>query len=159
MSEQILKTLDEQKTAVIELAQNASQRLLIFSHELEPEYYNQPAFIEACKQMVIRHQQCHIRILVQNNETLRNQEHRLLALMQRLPSRIEIKLCHEDDKHQPETFMLADNRGIFLKRVPGRNKAAVVNSDALRKNDEYSRLFQQAWDQGEIDSTLRRLSL
>jgi len=159
MSEQILKTLDEQKAAVIELAQKASTRLLILSHELEPEYYNQPAFIEACKQMVIRHQQCHIRILVQNNESLRNQEHRLLALMQRLPSRIEIKLCHEEHKHQPETFMLADNHSIFLKRVPGRNKAAVVDSDARRKNDEYSRLFQQAWDQGEIDSTLRRLSL
>ena len=158
MTEQRLDSLDEQKKAVIRLAAAASKRLLIFSHELEPDYYNQPEFVESCKQMVIRHPQCHVKIMIQTNEKLRNQEHRLILLMQRLPSRIALKICHDEDKYHPETFLLADRRGIFLKRVPGRT-AAIVDHDAPRLNDEYSRFFQQAWDQGEADITLRRLSL
>lgn len=158
MTEKVLESIDEQRHAIAALAANASKRLLIFSYDLEPEYYDQPDFINACKQLAIRHQQCHIRLMIQSNENLRSQEHRLLSLMQRLPSRIELKLCHEDDRNKPEAFMLADSNGLFLKRTPGRKKA-MVYYNAPRMNDEYSRLFQNAWDQGEIDSTLRRLSL
>lgn len=158
MTEEILASQEEQRRAIAALAGNASKRLLIFSQALEPEYYNQPDFINACKQLAIRHHQCHIRIMIQTNENIRNQEHRLLSLMHRLPSRIELKLCHEDDKNHPETFLLADFSGLFLKRIPGRTKATVYY-DAPRMNDEYSRFFQKAWDQGEVDSSLRRLSL
>lgn len=158
MNEQLLESIEEHRNAVEELASHASRRILIFSNKLEPEIYDQPVFIEACKNLAIRHPQCSIKILVQNNEELRNQEHRLLTLIQRLPSRFEIRLCHEEDKNNPETFMLSDFNGVYLKRTPGRGKAE-AHFNAPRLNEEYSRVFQAAWDKGEADSSLRRLSL
>ena len=153
-----LESVSTQKQAVYELAEESCKRLLIFSYALEPEFYDQPDFINACKNMVLGHQQCHIKILVQNNERLRNQEHRFIKLMQRLPSRIEIKLCHADYRDHPETFLLSDYQGVFLKRTPGRTVATVYRN-ASRLNDEYSKLFFTAWDRSEYDITLRRLSL
>ena len=158
VNEQILQSVREQKNAIIELASASTKRLLLFSYAFEPEYYDQPEFITACKNMVLGHPQCHIKILVQNNEQLQRQEHRFITLMQRLPSRIELKLCHEDYRDHPETFMLSDYQGVFLKRIPGRSTATCY-PHAPRINDEYSRLFFSIWDQSEIDITLRRLSL
>ena len=157
-SEQILHSVQEQQQAIADLAKASVKRLLIFSYAFEPEYYDQPDFISACKDMVLGHPQCHIKVLVQNNEQLQRQEHRFITLMQRLPSRIELKLCHEDYRDHPETFMLSDYQGVFLKRIPGRSSATCY-PNAPRINDEYSKLFFSVWDQSEFDITLRRLSL
>ena len=158
MSEIILSELKEQADAVIKLAETARQRIWILSHALEPEFYDQTEFISICKNLVISHSQCHIRLLIQNNENLRKMDHRLLSLMNRLPSSIELKVCHQEYRHHPETFMLTDDKGLFLKRTPGRSKAFLYMDNRL-VNEEYSRLFQSIWDQSDHDITLSQLSL
>lgn len=149
---------NEQAEAIIELSARATKRILIFSHELEPVYYDQPAFIANCKDMLLRHPHCHVKILIQQNENLKKMEHRFIELMHRLASRIELKLCHEDYRTHPETFMLVDDRGVFLKRTPGRTPAT-VDFDNRRLNDEYQRLFNTVWDQSDLDTSLRQLSI
>ena len=156
--EKILETVAEQKEGVLSLACSASISLLILSEELEPEYYDDLDFIDACRQLVIRHERCHMKILIKNAENLRRQEHRLLGLIQRLPSRMEIKVCHEEDRDYPQAFMLADSTGLFLKRLPGRNKA-VIYTDAPRVNDEYRKVFQGLWDRAESDRNLQSVNL
>ncbi len=153
-----LVELNEQAQAIIDLSASARKRILIFSHELEPFFYDQPEFISNCKNMVLRHPQCHIRILIQENENLKKMQHRFLDLMHRLASRIELKRCHEDFRTHPETFMLVDDQGIFLKRTPGRSGAdADINNRRL--NDEYQRFFRAVWDQSDYDTSLRQLSI
>ena len=150
--------IKEQAQAVVDLSAIARKRILIFSHELEPVYYDQPEFISNCKNMVIRHPQCHIRILIQQNENLKQMDHRFLDLMHRLSSRIELKLCHEDYRSHPETFMLVDDAGVFLKRTPGRTSATAEHNNR-RLNDEYERLFNAVWDQSDYDTSIRQLSI
>ena len=158
MNEIILNDTKEQAEAIIRLAGEARQKIWIMSHALEPELYDQPEFISLCKDLLIRHSQCHIRILIQNNENLRKMDHRLLTLMNRLPSSCELKICHQDYRNHPETFMLTDSNGLFLKRTPGRSKAYLYMDNRLI-NDEYGRLFQNIWDQSDYDITLRQLSI
>ena len=158
MIEIVLNELQEQADAVVRLANTAHQKIWILSRELEPEFYDQAEFIAICKNLVIRHNQCHIRILIQNNENLRKMDHRLLTLMNRLPSSFELKVCHPDYRNHPENFMLTDNSGLFLKRTPGRSKAFLYMDNRLL-NEEYGRLFQTIWDQSEFDITLRQLSI
>ncbi len=155
---ELLNTIEEQRAAVLQLAQQASFRLLIMSHQLEPEYYDTPQFVEACRQMVVRHHRCHVRVLVKNTENLRRQEHRLLPLIQRLPGRMEIKVTGSDDSDYPETFMLADDGGLFLKRTPGRSRA-ILFKQAGRINAEYGRVFQKFWDRADSDPGLSRLTV
>jgi hypothetical protein len=150
--------IKEQAEAIIKLSAKARKRIFIFSHELEPALYDQPEFIANCKDLVLRHPQCHIRILIQQNENLKKMDHRFLELMHRLASRIELKLCHEDYRTHPETFMLVDDQGVFLKRTPGRT-IATVDDNNRRLNDEYQRIFNAVWDQSDYDISLRLLSI
>ena len=149
---------NEQAEGIINLSSRAKKRILIFSHELEPVYYDQPGFISNCKDLVLRHPQCHIKILIQQNENLKKMDHRFIDLMHRLASRIELKLCHEDYRTHPETFMLVDDQGIFLKRTPGRTPAT-IDLENRRLNDEYQRFFNTVWDQSDYDTSLRQLSI
>lgn len=149
---------NEQAEAIINLSAKARKSILIFSNELEPVYYDQPEFISNCKDMLLRHPQCHIKILIQKNENLKKMDHRFIDLMHRLASRIELKLCHEDYQTHPETFMLVDDQGVFLKRTPGRT-SATVDFENRRLNDEYHRLFNTVWDQSDYDTSLRQLSI
>jgi len=154
----ILRSHQDQQNGILRMATQAGKRMLIFSYALEPYLYDSAAFITACKNMVIRHPQCHARILIQNNENLRNLEHRLVTLVQRLPSRIELKLCHEDYSRHPSTFFIADSAGIFIKHTTGKSLAS-INFNAPAMVDEYSRFFYEVWEQSAVDPTLRRLSL
>lgn len=153
-----LQTPAEQAAAIDYLSSLASRRIDIFSYQLEPEWYDKPAFIENCKAMLIRHPQCRMRIMIQNNENLKSMDHRLLPLLHRLPSRIELKRCHADEADFRESFMLVDDSGIFLKRTPGRT-AAMATADQRRLSDEYQRFFQAAWDKGQRETSLQRLNL
>jgi hypothetical protein len=156
--QRILHSREEQRDGVLALARQASSRILILSEELEPYLYNNAEFIDACRQMVIRHERCHVHILVKSTENLKKMDHRLLPLLQRLPSRMALKVCHVEDRDYPETFMLADSRGIFLKRVPGRSPA-LQNPDNPRLNAEYVRQFEGFWDRADTDMSLVRLAL
>ncbi len=154
----ILHSREEQRNGVLALARQASSRILILSDELEPFLYDNNEFVDACRQMVIRHERCHVHLLVKNTENLKKMDHRLLPLLQRLPSRMALKVCHVEDREYPETFMLADKRGIFLKRVPGRSPA-VQNPDAPGLNAEYARQFDSFWGRADTDMSLARLAL
>jgi len=153
-----ISNINEQAEAIVKLSAKARKQIFIFSHELEPTYYDQPEFISNCKGMLLRHPQCHIRILIQQNENLKKMNHRFLDLMHRLASRIELKLCHDDYKTHPETFMLVDEQGTFLKRTPGRTPA-IADFDNRRLNNEYQRFFNTVWDQSDFDTSLRQLSI
>lgn len=154
----ILPGREEQRDGVLALAGQAASRILILSDELEPFLYDNNAFVDACRQMVIRHERCHVHMLVKSAENLKKMDHRLLPLLQRLPSRMALKVCHVEDREYPETFMLADSRGIFLKRVPGRSPA-LLSADDPRLNAEYARQFAGFWERADSDMSLARLAL
>ena len=84
-------------------------------------------------------------ILVKNAENLKTMDHRLLPLIQRLPSRMKLRICHADDVDYPESFMLADRDGVYLKRTPGRGVAYLYEQNP-RVNAEYERIFRGFWE-------------
>lgn len=155
----LLETRTEQQTAVKQLATDGRYRIQIFSYDLDPFLFGTDEFVQACKSLAIRHPNCFIQILIQDNENLKHQSHRLISLLQRLPSRISLKKAHEDFSDHTENFMIVDDSGIFLKRKRGTRAAAEFSNQHKRLADEYQRLFQQIWDASEIDSSIRRLSI
>ncbi|MGD2119911.1 MAG: hypothetical protein PVG66_16250 [Chromatiales bacterium] len=153
-----INSREDYRHAVLGFAEQAAQRLLIFSRDLDARLFDQAPFVEACKQLVLRHERCHVRMLVQNAESLRGRDSRLISLMQRLPSRIELKICHEEHQSHPEQFMIADNSGLILQRVADRLNIS-ANCKAPLAVKQYEALFNSIWEVSEIDSSLRRLSL
>jgi len=156
--EQKLTDLAERQQAVTHLVSNARRRIYLLSDELEPDLYDQIDFIESCKQAVIRHHACHMNILIKRSEKLRQMEHRLLELIQRLPSRIELKICHDNDKSLAESWLVIDESSYYYQpRATG--VAARLQTDSPRTAKDLCRRFEKIWDAASYDTSMRRLSL
>ncbi len=141
------------------MASQCRRHLLIYSHRLDPNIYDRACFIEAVRQLVIRHPGTRVQILVADTTALARGGHRLIRLAQDLPSSIDIRRRNEEYEDDMRSFLLADEAGYLL-----RNLWHDLNSV---KGDYYARPvvrglageFQRIWERSGADPGLRRLHL
>jgi len=141
------------------MAAQCRRRLLIYSNRLNPHIYNRECFIEAVRQLAVRHPSARVKILVADTTALARGGHRLIRLAQDLPSSIAIRRRNEEYEDDMRSFLLADEAGYLL-----RNLWHDLNSV---KGDYHARPlvrglageFQRIWECSEADPGLRRLNL
>ncbi len=92
----VLPNMESCRLAAVRLATQAHHTLDIFSYDLDAAIYDQEPFIEAVKSLAISSPQTSIRILLQNNELVQREGHRLVQLWRRLSSKIELRRPHQD---------------------------------------------------------------
>ncbi len=153
-----LNSAEPCRQAALMLASQAQHSIYIFSHDLEPQIYNQTPFLEAVKELAIHCRQPCIRILLQDNEKAQKEGHRLLQLWRRLTSKIEIRRPHPDYIDHPESFLLADETGYLHHRFYTGYEATVDFNSPLEAR-RLSGFFKEVWEQSEPDSDLRDLHI
>ena len=135
------------------------RRLLIYTHRLNPEVYNQSCYLEAVRQLAIRHAHTRIRILVADTTELARGGHRLVRLAQDMTSRVEIRRRAPEFDGDMRSFMLADENGYIQRNLwYDLNNARADYYDPPRVRS-LAEEFMLAWEQSEADPALRRLSL
>ena len=154
-----IDVLDDLKKHSCHMAGQCRQQLLVYTHRLNPAIYNQVCFVDAVRQLIIRHANTRIRILVTDTEELARGGSRLVQLAQAMPSSMEIRKRAEEFSGDQRSFLLADHSGFIL-----RNLWNELNNARLDYNSPYSVRnladeFMTAWEQSEPDPALRRLSL
>ncbi len=141
------------------MAEACRRRLLIYSHRLNSEIYNQPCFVEAVRKLIIRHANTHIRILVTDTSELGRGGHRLVRFAQDMASSVEIRRRAAEFDSDLRSFMLADEDGYILRNLwHDLNNARADYHDPPRVRN-LAEEFMQAWEQSEPDPALRRLSI
>jgi hypothetical protein len=140
------------------MVSQANRSLDLLTADLEPALYDQPAFLEACKRLALKSKIARIRILLQDNSLVRQQGHRLIELIQRLPSSIELRKPDRAFREHPENFLLVDDCGYLHRRLLGRYQVTACCNDRLQVS-RFEDLFTQAWEAGEPDRELARLHL
>ena len=60
----VISTHDEMQQAAIEVVREASRKVSIFTHDLEPGIYDSPEFLEIIKRMVLSQTYARIRVLI-----------------------------------------------------------------------------------------------
>ena len=153
-----LNSVEQCRQAALSLASQAQKTIYIFSHDLEPQIYNQIPFLDAVKELAIRSRQSCIRILLQDNEKAQRDGHRLLQLWHRLTSKIEIRRPHPDYIDHPEGFLVADETGYLHRRLYTGYEATVDFNSRLEAG-RLSRFFNEVWEQSGPDSELRDLHI
>ncbi|WP_457669275.1 DUF7931 domain-containing protein [Thiolapillus sp.] len=154
-----IDVLDDLKKHSCDMAGQCRRQLLVYTHRLNPAIYNQVCFVDAVRQLIIRHANTRIRILVTDTEELARGGSRLVQLAQAMPSSMEIRRRAEEFSGDQRSFLLADHSGFIL-----RNLWNELNNARLDYNSPYSVRnladeFMTAWEQSEPDPALRRLSL
>jgi hypothetical protein len=153
-----LHGINECKRATLNLASQAKRSINIFSYDLDSKLYNQTDFIEALRNLAIRSEHSHIKILLQNNEKVQREGHRLVELWRRLTSKIEIKKPPADYIGHLENFMLVDETG-YLHRKFHTEYDATVDFNSRFETRRLCMFFEEVWEQSEPDSELRSLHI
>ena len=136
------------------MADQATRQLDIFTYDLDSRVYDKKTFLKAVKALALSTGNARIRILLQNNERVQKEGHRLVDLARKLPSRIEIRRHNPEYIDHGENFMVVDATGYVRRRQHNRYEGEADFNDR-RKAESYRDLFSAVWECSEPDSELR----
>ncbi len=149
---------DEHLIHAAGMLRQARRDLALFSYNLDPLVFDQPAFLEAFKALALRSRFSRLRILLQDNALVLRRGHRLVELVQRLPSMIEIRRPGEDFLDYPENFLLIDDCG-YLHRKTAESYIGIACYHNRHRVNRLQALFDNAWESGTPDRELAVLHL
>ena len=151
--------LDELKGHTCNMGNQSRRRLLIYSHRLNPDLYNQGCFIEAVRRLVIRHPSTRVQILVADTAELVRGGHRLLSLARDLTSSIAIRRRNEEYESDQRSFLLADEEGYLMRPLWHDLNNVRADYSARPVVGNLADEFQRIWERSDLDPALRRLHL
>lgn len=154
-----LETPDQLRLTVQRMVEQGRRSLWVASRHLDPAIFDNPAVVEPISRLARSSRHADIRILIQDSDPLRGTTHRLIALAQRLSSRVQVRRMGEQGRRSgAEAFLVADRQG-FIHQPQALRYQAVANFHAPRQSKLLSEQFILSWDAGEPDPHLRRLHL
>jgi predicted GNAT family N-acyltransferase len=141
----------------LDLCAQARRTLRIFSVALEPELYASDALVSVLSALARSHRQSEIRLLICDETALRENRHPLVALSQRLPSALPLRVLPSDFRPElNELFLLADSSGILVYPESAPNTAWCSYHLPPTVKD-YQERFDRMWERAEQARYLRRL--
>ena len=103
------------RQAVIDVAKEASRKLSIFSHDLDPGIYDDPDFLEIVKHLVLSQSYARIRVLIADPSRAIKNGNAFVNLGRRLNTYIEFRHVREDLRTHAESFCIADETALVYR--------------------------------------------
>lgn len=140
----ILTTRAEVRAAVNAAAAGAHRLISIFTSDLEPELYDQTAFLDIIKHFVLARSFSKVRVLLQEPSRVMRDSNRFIAMGRRLSSCIDIRHVAPDSPEQACAYLIADDRAVvFRMRADAWEGIADLNNPAVAKL--YLTEFDAVW--------------
>lgn len=155
----LLRGLSELQAGSCRIAAGARKRILIYDWQLNPSVYDKECMLEAARQLAIRHANTYIRILLGDTEPIRADGSRMLDLVRRLPSSMEIRLRAEQLAGDLRSYMLVDDTSCVYCQVWHDLNACMLEEGNPFRVRELAAEFSRAWEQSAADPGLRQLSI
>lgn len=153
-----LDSMQDNRVAAVELAQQCKNSLILQSYDLDPIIYDEPDFIEAVRQIAISNPRSHVKILIEDASKVISGGHRLIELMRHLTSSIEIHKINTDLKTLPDAFMICDETGVLYRKQTHRYEG-FVNFNDRGKCRQILADFKDSWEKSMPESEFRRLHI
>lgn len=146
-----------QQAAIALLAQ-ATREILIVSPDLEHDRFDNEAFCQAVSAFARSSRYTITRILIADPKLAIEDGHRLIKLMRRLSSLIEIRQLHEQDIEHCESIIIADNMGLLccVNRDPWQGSLLPKATPYAQQRRER---FMEWWERGIEISDFRELKI
>jgi len=140
----VLSTMDEVRTATETVAASGQRLISIMTPDLEPEIYDQPAFLEIIKRFVLGRSFAKVRVLLRDQARMGNGANRFLAMAHRLTSYLEIRLRAAQYRELTAAYCIADDRAIIYRLRADRAEgiAGFSNPPIAR---QYLQEFDAIW--------------
>lgn len=162
----------EQDTSVIQLEQPSDvvpimtrfaaegvRSVDVFSNHLSPAVYDDPDLVSALSAIARRSRQSRLRVMIRDPAPLYGCDRPLLALIQRLPSRAQIRVYSDGAKDRYAGFFCVDKRHlVYFNNEP--HWQGFARRDARAESAHTLNEFEHLWLYGSYDDpNLRTLTL
>jgi len=150
----VLTTLPEVRAAVCQVAASAQRLISIYTPDLEPDLYDQTAFLEVIKHFVLARSFAKVRVLLAEPARVMRDSNRFVAMGRRLSSCIDIRYVAAEAHQRASAYLIADDRAIVYRMRSDKwdGVADINNPPAARL---YLQEFDQIWDSSAPEHGLR----
>jgi len=154
----VISTREEMRQAVIDVAREATRKVSIFTHDLEPGIYDDPEFLEVIKRLVLSQAYARIRVLIADPARAIKNGNNFVHLGRRLNTYIEFRHVREDLRTHAESFCIADETALVYRLQAARWEGiADTYEPAVAKL--YGKMFDEIWLASEVEMEFRQLGI
>jgi hypothetical protein len=140
----VIATLEDMRAAVDAVAASAQRLMTIYTPDLEPDLYDQNAFLEIVKRFVLARRFAKVRVLLSDSGRLLRDNNRFIAMGRRLTSCIDIRPAVAAAKQRACAYLIADDRAIVYRVHPDRwDGVADLNNPPIAR--QYLDEFDEIW--------------
>jgi hypothetical protein len=136
----VLTTLAEVRRAVNDIAATAQRLISIYTPDLEPDLYDQSAFLEVIKHFVLTRSFSKVRVLLAEPTRVMHDSNRFVAMGQ--------------SQQRASAYLIADDRAIVYRlRADSWDGVADINNPQAAR--QYLQEFDQVWNASAAEHGLR----
>jgi len=154
----VISTSDEMRQAVIEVAREATRKVSIFTHDLEPGIYDNPDFLEVIKRLVLSQAYSRIRVLIADPSRAIKNGNDFVHLGRRLNTYIEFRHVREDLRTHAESFCIADETALVY-RLQASRWEGIADTYEPAVARLYGKMFDEIWLASEVETEFRQLGI
>ena len=150
----VLTTLTEVRSAACQVAASAQRLISIYTPDLEPDLYDQTAFLDVIKHFVLARSFAKVRVLLAEPTRVMRDSNRFVAMGRRLSSCIDIRYVAAEARQRASAYLIADDRAIVYRmRADTWDGVADINNPPVARL--YLQEFDQIWDSSAPEHGLR----
>ena len=154
----VISTREEMRDAAIQVVREASRKVTIFTHDLEPGIYDNSDFLEIIKRLVLSKTYARIRVLIANPSKAVKNGNDFVHLGRRLNTYIEFRNVRDDLRTHAEAFCIADETALVY-RLQADRWEGIVDTHEPCVADLYSKMFDEIWLASETKMEFRQLGI
>jgi len=143
---QILSTIEEVRDGVLEITKLAKRSITILTPDLETGIYDDQAFLDVIKHLVLSGSYASVRVLISDPANAVRNGNRFVELGRRLHSYIEFRNLHEKYRDSmKDAYIIADDFAI-LYRKDCRRPDSVMGTNEPPVAKQQLQVFEQPWE-------------
>ncbi|NQZ54071.1 MAG: hypothetical protein HRT93_07445 [Piscirickettsiaceae bacterium] len=149
---------EQAKSLALQLTQQAQREICFFGNNLDPILFDNIEFVDCISEFARRSDKTTVKFLVHSTQANIQNGHRLLPLIQRLTSSINLHITAKQHQGLTQMFMLVDNIAYFYypNSLRYQGRACFYDPSDVR---DLKKTFSSMWDQSSRDIMTRRLNI
>jgi len=150
----VITSVAEARIAVDTAAASAQRMLSIYTPDLEPDIYDQSAFLEIIKRFVLSRSFSKVRVLLVDPTRVMRDSNRFIAMGRRLSSYIDIRYVADHAPQRASAYLIADDKAIVYRlRADSWDGIADFNNPPVARL--YLNEFDAVWNASAPEHALR----
>jgi hypothetical protein len=154
----ILTTLEEVRGAAVQVAASATRLLTMFTRDCEPQLYDQPAFLDAIKRLILARSYAKVRVLIADPARTQFEMSKFIGVARKITSHIEVRHLSAELRNNASAFLIADDRALLYRLQASRwDGIAEMNDPPVARR--YLTYFEEVWVASEPHRELRQIRM